>query len=74
MSGVVGIGPGWGGIVADADSMGRMASFCTVGPDSSNPVHQARVRSVMEYRPLVWMGAAPTGLEKLDTIQDKAVD
>ena len=26
----------------------------------------------MEYSPLAWMGAAPTTLKKLDTIQDKA--
>ena len=26
----------------------------------------------MEYSPLAWMGAAPTTLKKLSTIQDKA--
>eukprot|EP00061_Rhincodon_typus_P007741 g29732.t1 len=35
--------------------------------------YKTRVRSVMEYSPLAWVGTAPTTLKKLDTIQDKEV-
>ena len=41
-------------------------------PQSLSTIYKAQVRSVMEYSPLAWMGASPTTLKKLDTIQDKA--
>jgi len=41
-------------------------------PQSLPTIYKAEVRSVMEYSPLAWMGATPTPLKKLDTIQDKA--
>ena len=49
---------------------GRVTHLLT--PQSLSTIYKAQVRSVMEYSPLAWMGAAPTTLKKLDPIQDKA--
>ena len=36
-------------------------------------VYKSQVRSVMEYSSLAWMGAAPTHLKKLDSVQERAI-
>ena len=41
-------------------------------PQSLSTSYKAQDRNAMEYSPLAWMGAAPTTLKKLDTIQNKA--
>ena len=36
-------------------------------------VYKSQVRSVMEFSSLAWMGAAPTHLNKLDSVQSRAI-
>ena len=49
----------------------RIANKLNVG--SRATVYKAQVRSVMEYASLSWMGASPTTLGLLDSIQRKAL-
>ena len=37
-------------------------------------VYKSQVRSVMEYSSLAWMGAAPTHLSKLDSVQARTIN
>ena len=42
-------------------------------PSSCATIYKSQVRSVMEVSSIAWMGAAPTHLEKLDNIQNRAL-